>query len=82
MGLEYIAQSDLRPENYPVLLYELNENAMLSIFADSYERAATFLFHAHELLDRFCFGDYSQCLTLSLLTFHNLALCAQKQVFE
>lgn len=65
-------------ENYPVLLYELNENAVASIYRENYEQAMGYLVRAHDVLNAICFGDYSRNTSIALVTLHNLALCSQR----
>ena len=65
-------------DNYSVIIYELNENAMISICIDNYEKALKYLVRAQQMLEQLCLGNYSQNSSIALLTFHNLALCSQK----
>ncbi len=67
-----------RIETYPVLIHELAENAVNSIYNDSFDRALVMLMKAQQLLDQLCVGKCRKSPVMSLLISHNLALCYQK----
>jgi hypothetical protein len=65
-------------EDFPLLLCELNENAINTIYNENYEKALAQLAKAQQLLEQHCIGNYRDTVAFELLTFHNLAMCYQK----
>lgn len=69
-------------EDYPLLLYELNENALNLIYNENYERASMLLQKAAIILDKQkpTLAKSKKNASIVLLTHHNFALCYQKYI--
>ncbi len=73
--------SGIKMDDYPTVIYELNENALNLIYNESYERASTLLLKAAFFLQKVNAATVPQNASTVLLTHHNLALCYQKFAF-
>jgi len=76
--LKAVTDISFNSESIPAIIYELNENAISSIFSENYEAAIELLKKANMLIQKINGGSDPRNASIILLTHHNLALCYQK----
>lgn len=73
-----IATLNAKPDSYPVLIHELNENALNHICTENHERAYVLLLAASSFLQKMNASSQIKNAAITVLTYHNLALCYQR----
>ena len=84
MGSETVDDLDVtnvKLEDFPTVIYELNENALNLVYNENFERASTLLLKAAFFLQKSNAASSPKDASTILLTHHNLALCCQKYAF-
>jgi len=65
-------------DDYPILILELNEDALNFIYNENYEQASVLLQKAALLINKISTPNSKKNAKFILLSHHNLALCYQK----
>ena len=72
---------NLKEDEIPILIFELNENALNCIYNENYDKAMILLKKCQKILDILHITNSKKDRNLVLVTAHNLALCCQKYIY-
>jgi len=75
---EDLQQLEINIDSAPILVNELNENALNAICSERYDKGSALLLKCQQILEYLHINNCENCAIFELITIHNLALCYQK----